>query len=77
MQAAVVPPIHQMALLLPLSSFSVAGKDTSISELVRISFLAQLFCRAKAKDRNFDFGRKLAIDIFGTFKTSFIMCISI
>ncbi len=36
-----------------------------------------LHCRAKAKDRNFDFGRNLVIDIFGTFKTSFIMCISI
>ncbi len=35
------------------------------------------FCRAKAKDRNFDFGRKLVNYIFGTFKTSFIMWISI
>ncbi len=32
--------------------------------------------RAKAKDRNFDFGRKLVIDIFGT-KTTFIIWISI
>ncbi len=36
-----------------------------------------LYCRAKAKDRNFNFGRKLVIDIVGTFETSFIMCISI
>ncbi len=35
-----------------------------------------VYCRANAKDRNFDFGRKWVIDIFGTFKTSFIMCIS-
>ncbi len=34
-------------------------------------------CRAKANDRNFDFGQKWVIDIFGTFKTSFTMCISI
>ncbi len=36
-----------------------------------------LFCCAKAKDRNFDFGRKFVIDSFGTFKTSFIVCLSI
>jgi len=30
-------------------------------------------CRAKAKDCYFVLGRKLVIDIFGTFKISFIM----
>ncbi len=35
------------------------------------------YCRAKAKDCNFDFCRKWVIDVFGTFKTSFIMYRSI
>ncbi len=43
----------------------------------QLNIYRQLYCRAKAKDRNFDFWWKLVIDVFGTFKISFIMYISI
>ncbi len=43
----------------------------------KLNWDSSLYCRAKAKDRNFVFCRKGVIDIFGTFKTSFIMYISI
>ncbi len=41
------------------------------------TFAYCLYCCAKAKDCNFYLGRKWVISIFGRFKTSFIMCISI
>ncbi len=46
-------------------------------EICNYQIVLDLFCHAKAKYRNFDFCRKLVTDIFGTFKTSFIMYISI
>ncbi len=50
---------------------------TNIASFININIIRWLYCHAKAKDCNFNFGWKWVIDIFGTFKTSFIMCISI
>ncbi len=33
-------------------------------------FNIYIYCRAKAKDRNFNFGRKLVMYVFGTVNTS-------
>ncbi len=51
--------------------------STGLRALTEYQNALGLYCRAKAKDRNFDFCRKWVIDIFGTFKTSFIMYICI